>query len=340
VLDTVMFAVSASAFLVFTTAFVGVPSFAATGFAFFVFTFEFQESALFGVTNTSLFGTAFIESFGFWFVTGGAKSVWIVFWEDFVAFDSNAFASVVFATGSGEFGFVNELLTFWTDVVFIETAALSEGSDIFTSCNTVFVTATWHANIIVLVPFVSDWIFVIFMDAFVFAVTFLFGTSTSRSASFNGTFAWADWVFNDDWTMFSTFTSVNFATFFRIDVFTIVEFFFFFTNWNWSPFIWEHGSTFVWVLFIGTGTNWFTTKFDAARSPVINMIVFIVITNWRFFASGSFVDANSLFVIFHVQVIAGIVVESVVFINSSLSPALVVTVTSSTHIVSVLESVV
>jgi hypothetical protein len=41
VLDTVMFAVSASAFLVFTTAFVGVPSFAATGFAFFVFTFEF-----------------------------------------------------------------------------------------------------------------------------------------------------------------------------------------------------------------------------------------------------------------------------------------------------------
>lgn len=98
VLETIMFTVGTSAGFVFTTAFVGVSSFAASGFAFFVFAFEFQESALFGVTNTSLFRTAFIESFGFWFVTGGAKSVWVVFWEGFFTFDADTFTSVVFAT--------------------------------------------------------------------------------------------------------------------------------------------------------------------------------------------------------------------------------------------------
>jgi hypothetical protein len=256
VLDVIVFTVSASAGFVFTTAFVGVSSFGATGVTFFVFAFEFQESALFSVTNTSLFGTAFIESFGFWFVTGGAKTVWVVFWEGFFTFDSDAFASVVFATGSGEFFFVNELLTFWTDMVFIETAALSEGSDIFTSGNTVFVTTAWHADIVVLVPFVSDWIFGIFVDAFLWwwANTFPFGTSTSSGGfdSLKRTVACADWVFDGNWTVFFTFTGVNFATFFGIDEFTIVEFFFCSTNWNWSEFVWEHDSTLAWVSFVDT----------------------------------------------------------------------------------------
>jgi hypothetical protein len=304
----IVFTVSASASFVFTSAFIGVSSFSASGFAFFVFTFEFQESTLFGVTNTSLFRTAFIEGFGFWFVTGGAKSVWVVFWEDFVTFDSDTFASVVFATGGGEFFFVNELLSFWTSVVFIKTTALSEGSNVFTGGFTVIVTAAWHASIIIVVPFVSDWIFTTFVNTFLWWWdTFLFWTSASSGSwnSFNGTAGHADWIWNDDWTVFFTFTSVNFATFFRIDVFTIVEFFFFSTNWNWNVFVWEHGSAFVWVLFISTFTNIFATPGDAAISPVINVVVLVTVTDWTLWTEGSIVEANSLLVVVHVEVIVG-----------------------------------
>jgi hypothetical protein len=347
VLNIIMFTVSASAGFVFTTAFVGVSSFGATGFAFFVFTFEFQESALFGVTNTSLFRTAFIESFSFWFVTGGAKSVWVVFWEGFFTFDSDTFTSVMFATSGGEFWFVDELLTLLADMVFIKTTALSEGSDIFTSGNTVIVTAAWHADVVVLVPFVSDWIISTFVDTVLFwAVTFLFSTSTSSGGfdSLNSTVAWADWVFDGDWTVFFTFTSVNFATFFGIDEFTSIKFFFFGTNWNWAKFVWEHSSTFIWVLFVGTFTNVSTSPTDAALSPVIYFFFFFFVTNWSFWASGSFVETNSLIVVVHVEVVAGktepIFVKSIISFNFGLTVAPLVTIASFTHVVSVSESVV
>jgi hypothetical protein len=60
VLDFVVFTVSASAFLVFTAAFVGLGSFTATWFTFLVFTFEFDQTALGSVANARLFVTAFV----------------------------------------------------------------------------------------------------------------------------------------------------------------------------------------------------------------------------------------------------------------------------------------
>lgn len=226
---------------------------------------------MFSVANTSLFRTTFVESFGFWFVTSFAKSVWVVFWEDFFTFDSDTFTSVVFTTGGGKFFFVNKLLSFWTNMIFIETAALSEGSDIFTGGFTVVVTATWHANIVVLVPFVSDWVVLTFMGTFLWwADTLFLGASASGSSfdSFDGTVRWANWILNDDWTVFFAFTGVNFATVFIIDKFTIVEFFFFGTDWNRSVFVWEHDGAFVWVSFIDTLIRTDTSPMDTTISPV------------------------------------------------------------------------
>jgi hypothetical protein len=73
---------------------------------------------------------------------------------------------------------------------------------------------------------------------------------------------------NDDWTVFFAFTSVNFATVFIIDKFTIVEFFFFGTDWNWGVFVWEHDSAFVWVSFIDTLVSTNTSSNHATISPV------------------------------------------------------------------------
>jgi hypothetical protein len=162
VLNFVVFTVSASAFLVFTAAFVGLGSFTATWFTFLVFTFEFDQTALGSVANARLFVTAFVQSFGFWFVTGGAESVWVVFWMSFVAVDSGTswfFTSVVFTASSGQVGNSDKFFTLSASVVFGETTALSEGSDVFASGNTVGVTAAWHASVVFLVPLVSDWVF-------------------------------------------------------------------------------------------------------------------------------------------------------------------------------------
>jgi hypothetical protein len=185
------------------------------------------------------------------------------------------------------------------------------------------------------------------MFAFLWWTDTLFLSTSTSSGGFNSlntAMRWADWVLNDDWTVFFTFTSVNFATFVRIDEFTIIEFFFFGTDWNWNVFVWEHGSAFVWVLFIGTFTNWFTAPRDTAISPVINVVVFVSITDWSRWAEGSVVYTNSLFTVVEVEVISGdsvvLVVNSIGFINIGLSVAPFVTVASLTVIISISETVV
>jgi hypothetical protein len=303
---------------------------------------------LFSIANASLFSTAFVQSFGFWFVTDSAKAVWIVFWISFITVNINTFTSVMFATSSRKFFFVNELLTFWTNVSFIESTTLSECSDIFTSGNTIVVTATWHASIIFKVPFMSDWIFFVVVDASIWWWNTFFGWATASSLVFNkfdGTSDHARWIWDEEWAMFFTFTSVNLTTLFIIDVSTFVKFFFSTADWNWNIFVWEHHSALVWISFIDT--SWWIDRSafprDTAISPVVNMVVFVRFTSWSGWAPGSLVKANSLLVIVQVDVVGfetkPSFIKRVITVNNSLSVLPLVTVTSFTVVPAVSESV-
>lgn len=237
VLDFVVFTVSASASFVLATAFVRNNSFTTTWLTFLVLTFEFHQTALGSVANARLFAATFVQSFGFWFVTGGAESVWVVFWMSFVTVDSFAslfFTSVVLTTSGGQVGNVNEFFTFSASVILVETAALSEGSDVFASGNTFGVTTAWHANVVVLVPFVSDWVFLFVVDTSGHWWNTLFGWATAFGVvwnEFDGTADHARWVNDEQWALRFTLTSVDFATVFGVNVLARIKFFLFRADW-------------------------------------------------------------------------------------------------------------
>ena len=237
VLDFVVFTVSASASFVLATAFVRNKSFTTTWLTFLVLTFEFHQTALGSVTNARLFAATFVQSFGFWFVTGGAESVWVVFWMSFVTVDSFAslfFTSVVLTASGGQVGNVNEFFTFSASVILVKTAALSEGSDVFASGNTFGVTTAWHANVVVLVPFVSDWVFLFVVNTSGYWWNTLFGWATAFGVvwnEFDGTANHARWVNDEEWALRFTLTSVDFATVFGVNVLAGIKFFLFRAYW-------------------------------------------------------------------------------------------------------------
>jgi hypothetical protein len=301
---------------------------------------------LFSVANTRLFRATFVQSFGFWFVTDGAKGVWIVFWVGFVTINIDAFASVVLAASGRKICFVNELLAFSANVSLVESTALSKSSDIFASGFTVVITAAWHASIVIIVPLVANWELFVFVDASIWWWnTFFSWTSTSSLVfdEFDSTSDHTWWIWDEQWAMFFTFTSVNFATFFVVDVSTFIEFFFSATDWDWSVFFWEHHTAFVWVSFIDT-SSWISAfPTDTTISPVSDVVVFMRFTSWSRVTPGSLVKANSLFIVVHVEVVSReaepLIVKRVIIVNKFLSIIPLVTVTSFTVIRTVPETV-
>lgn len=274
--------------------------------------------------------------------------MWVVFWVSFFAVNVDTFTSVVFATSGRKFFFVVKFLTFWTDMVFVESSALSKSSDVFTGGNTIVVTATWHTSVVVFVPFVSDWVFFVIVGTSIWWWDTFFAWASASSVvfdEFDDTAGHAWWVWNEEWAMIFTFTSVHFAALFFVNVTTFIEFFFRGTNWNWDVFVWEHDGALVWVSFINTSwwINWSALPRDTAISPVINMVVLVRFTSWSGFAPGSLVEANSLFVVVHVNVVSfksePSFVKSVITVNNILSVFPLVTVTSFTVIPTVHETV-
>lgn len=271
-----------------------------------------------------------------------------MFWVGFVALDANALTSVVLAAVGTELLLVDKLLALWTRMVLVKTAASSEFSKVLARSSTVGTAATWLANVVVFVPLVSDWVFNIVVGTSVDWWNALLAWTAASSAvfdNFDGTAFHADWVWNlhKSWTLFLTLAVEHLATSFLINIFAIVKHFIGLTDWSWVELFWEHHRAIVWVTLINANIMILTFPNHTAAGPVKNVVVFgREIASWTTWTPGSVVEAVSLLIVSHVNIVSTqptkALVEIIGVVSISLSVSWTVTVASLAHVPIVIPS--